>query len=393
MKSRIGTVFRKEVLDNFRDRRSLMSALFFGPLFGPFLFAIMISFALDKHVSEVDEPLQLPVSGAGNAPNLIAFLERSNTEIVEIEDDLDSARNKVRDGEHDLALIIPAGFGENFSAGQPAVVRLVSDSANNNTTKDVRRASALLDAYQRRMGMLRLQARGLNPTTVMPVIVEDVDVSTPTGRSVILLGMMTYFVIFSMLMGGLYLAIDTTAGERERGSLEPLLTLPVPRSDLIIGKILATCVYMITSLAVTLLAFSVSLQFVPLEELGMTANFGPPVVIRIFLLMLPFSLLGAALMTCVASFTKSYKEAQTYLTVVMLVPTLPILFAAIRTVRPDLSYMMVPSLSQHLIITDLMKAEPIPLAYPLVSMGSTLLLGLLLTALAARLYKREGILG
>ena len=109
--------------------------------------------------------------------------------------------------------------------------------------------------------------------------------------------------------------------------------------------------------------------------------------------MLPFALLGASLMTCVASFRKSYKEAQTYLTVVMLVPTLPIMFAAIKTVKPDLSYMMVPSLSQHLIITDLMKAEPIPLAYPLVSIGSTLLLGILLAALAARLYRREGILG
>jgi sodium transport system permease protein len=393
MTSRIGTVFRKEVLDNFRDRRSLMSALFFGPLFGPFLFSIMISFALDKHVSEIDDPLQLPVAGAENAPNLITFLERANAEIVPTDVDLDSAREKVSNGELDLVLIIPPTFAEQFSAGQPAVAQLVSDSANNNTTKAARRAGKLLDAYQRKLGMMRLQARGLHPTAMLPVVVEDIDVSTPTGRSVILLGMMTYFVIFSMLMGGMYLAIDTTAGERERGSLEPLLTLPVERSQLIIGKILATCVYMVTSLAVTLLAFSVSLRLVPLEELGMTANFGPAVVLRVFVLMLPFALLGASLMTCVASFTKSYKEAQTYLTVVMLVPTLPIMFAAIKTVKPDLSYMMVPSLSQHLIITDLMKAEPIPLAYPLVSIGSTLLLGILLAALAARLYRREGILG
>jgi sodium transport system permease protein len=393
MSSRIGTVFRKEVLDNFRDRRSMMSGLFFGPLFGPLLFSIMISFALEKHVSEFDQALRLPVSGAENAPNLIAFLERANTEIVPSDDDIASAREKIRNGELDLVLLIPAQFGERFTGGQPAVVQLVSDSANNNTAKDVRRAQQLLETYQRKMGLMRLQARGLDPTTVMPVIVEDVDVSTPTGRSVILLGMMTYFIIFSMLMGGLYLAIDTTAGERERGSLEPLLTLPVPRTQLILGKILATCVFMVASLAITLLAFSVSLQFVPLEELGMSANFGLPVVAKIFVLMLPFALLGAALMTCVASFTKSYKEAQTYLTVVMLVPTLPILFAAIRTVKPDLAYMMIPSLSQHLIITDLMKAEPIPLAYPVVSITSTLLLGVLLSALAARLYQREGILG
>jgi sodium transport system permease protein len=250
-----------------------------------------------------------------------------------------------------------------------------------------------LNAYDRTIGVMRLQARGVSPAVIMPLMIEDVDVSTPTGRSVLLLGMMTYFVIFSMLMGGLSLAIDTTAGERERGSLEPLLTLPVPRAQLIIGKILATAVYMILSLVITLAAFSISLRLVPLEELGMSANFGLAVALRVFVVMLPFALLGAGLMTCVASFTKSYKEAQTYLTVVLLVPTLPILFAAINTVRPALSLMLVPSLSQHLIITDLMKAEPIPASFLATSILSTLVLGIALSALAARLYRREGILG
>ena len=393
MSSRIGTVFRKEVLDNFRDRRSMMSGLFFGPLFGPLLFSIMISFALEKHVSEFDQALRLPVSGAENAPNLIAFLERANTEIVPSDDDIASAREKIRNGELDLVLLIPAQFGERFTGGQPAVVQLVSDSANNNTAKDVRRAQQLLETYQRKMGLMRLQARGLDPTTVMPVIVEDVDVSTPTGRSVILLGMMTYFIIFSMLMGGLYLAIDTTAGERERGSLEPLLTLPVPRTQLILGKILATCVFMVASLAITLLAFSVSLQFVPLEELGMSANFGLPVVAKIFVLMLPFALLGAALMTCVASFTKSYKEAQTWLGLLLIVPTLPVAIATMLNVQLSQTLMWVPSMSQHLLITALIKGDPIDPLMLAQSVISTLLYAGILSLITIRLYKREALLG
>src|SRR5690606_33579731 len=113
---------------------------------------------------------------------------------------------------------------------------------------------------------------------------------------------------------------DATAGERERGSLEALFTTPAARTSLIYGKILAACCYMLISLAITLMAFWISLGFVPLETLGMSANFDGSVALRLFVIAAPFALLGAALMTVVASFTRTYKEAQSYLTVVLLVP-------------------------------------------------------------------------
>ncbi len=273
------------------------------------------------------------------------------------------------------------------------VESLVSDAANSRTTKYVARARALLRGYSHRLARLRLQVRGVSPGILDPLALEDVDVSTPAGRSVLLLGMMSYFVIFAMLLGGMYLAIDTTAGERERGSLEPLLTLPVRRSQLIVGKILATCFYMLLSLAISIASFAVSLPHVPLEQLGMSANLALPVALKVFGVMLPFILLGAALLTVVASFTRSYKEAQTYLGVVLLVPTLPIIVAAIYTVKPTLELMAIPSLSQHLLLTALLKDEVLDPAFILVSAGSTLALGAILTWLAAVLYRREGILG
>lgn len=393
MTRRLGIVFRKEILDNFRDRRSLTSAMLFGPLFGPVLFAVMISFALDRVVSNEDALVRVAVSGAEHAPNLIEHLRRSNADIAPVDVGLEQARKMVAAGLEDVVLFIPATFGEEFAGGRPAVLQLVTDSANSAAEEGVRRVRLMLGAYGGRIGAMRLQARGVSPAVTIPLAIDEVDVSTPAGRSVLLLGMMTYFIIFSMLMGGLYLAIDSTAGERERGSLEPLLTLPVSRADLIVGKILATAAYMVMALAVTLFVFAVVLTQVPLEDLGMTSNFGAGTAFRIFILMLPFALLGAALMTCVASFTRSYKEAQTYLTVVLLVPTLPILFAALNTVRPSTVLMLVPSLSQHLVITGLMKAEVVPISYLLISFFSTLVLGLLLTGLAIRLYQRESLLG
>ena len=389
----IFTVFRKEVTDNLRDRRTLMSALLFGPLFGPLLFAGMISLTLQRSIGESTEAMRLPVSGVENAPSLMQFLTQNNVDVVAMALTMASAQALIDAGTEDVVLIVSEGYGEAMRAGKPAVVQLVSDNANSNATKNIRRTERLLRAYEQQLSALRLLARGISPSVINPLAVEDVDVSTPTGRSIILLGMMNYFIIFSVLMGGLYLAIDTTAGERERGSLEPLLTLPVERWRLIVGKVLATCLFMVLSLVVSLTAFSLSLSFVPLAEVGMATNFGFGVAARIFVVMLPFALLGAAGMTAVASFTKSYKEAQTYLTVVMLVPTLPIIFAALFTLRPSLVLMLVPSLSQHLVITGMMKGDPLSMVYVAISFASTLVIGLLLLGLAARLYRREGILG
>jgi sodium transport system permease protein len=204
---------------------------------------------------------------------------------------------------------------------------------------------------------------------------------------------MTYFVMFAMLMGGLYLAIDSTAGERERGSLEALLTLPVARSSLVGGKMLATCAYMTLSLALTLAAFLVVFRFVPLEKLGMSSNLNAVSALMLFLICLPFIPLGAALMSFVASFTRSYREAQTYLTTVLLVPTLPIAFASIYSLKTKSSLMRIPSLSQHLLMTSVLKGEPVGAADVLVSAGASLGIAAVLFAFTARHWRRETMLG
>ena len=386
-------VFTKEVLDNFRDRRTLASALLMGPLFGPILFAFVINLSIERSLSDVEKTLDVPVIGAEQAPNLIRYLESRNLNVVAGPDDREAALDAVKTGLHDIVVVIPESFGEQLAESMPAKVELISDQANTTADRDSRRVRRALYAYNQELAAIRLSARGVSPLVLRPLNIDDIDVSTPSGRSGILLGMMSYFFIFAMLMGGMYLAIDTTAGERERGSLEPLLALPVTRDKLIFGKIMATCLFMALSLMLSLTSFYFALNFMPLEQLGMTPNFGPPVVVAAFFLLAPFILLGAAVMTLVASFTKSYKEAQTWLSVVLLAPTLPILVVSLLTLRPRLEFMFIPSLSQHLLLIDMIKNEPINVTHVAISVSSTLLLGGLLTWLCARLYRREGLLG
>ncbi|NCF14222.1 MAG: ABC transporter permease [Gammaproteobacteria bacterium] len=387
------TVFFKEVLDNFRDRRTLASALLMGPIFGPVLFAFVINLSVERSLEDQESTLELPIIGQEFAPNLVAFLRSKNIDAVDGPEDLAAAMEAVKSGVHDIVLIIPEEFGEQLADTIPAKVELVSDQANTDADRDARRARSALLSYNQLLAGTRVIARGINPRALQPLNIDEVDVSTPSGRSALLLGMMSYFFVFAALMGGMYLAIDTTAGERERGSLEPLLSLPVTRDQLILGKIAATCLFMALSLTLSLLAFYVSLGFMPLEKLGMTPNFGPGVVLAALAIFLPFILVGAALMTLVASFTKSYREAQTWLSVVLIAPTMPILIVSILTLRPRLEFMFIPSLSQHLLLVDMVKNEPVNALHVTISVVSTLILGILLTWVCARLYRREGLLG
>jgi sodium transport system permease protein len=387
------TVFAKEFLENLRDRRTLISALLFGPLFGPLLFGAMVSRMLNQSVAESDEPLHLTVSGRDHAPGLVRYLESQGVQLTFASFSESAARDAVRSGAAPVVLILPMDYGPRFAAALPAPVLLVADSADSQTRKSADRARLLLGAYGSGVAQLRLQVRGMSPLLAMPVAVNEMDVATPTGRAVVVLGFITYFVLFAVLMGGLYLAIDSTAGERERGSLEALLSLPVARGSLVGGKILATCAYMCLSLAISLTAFVFVFRFVPLERLGMSANLGVGTALAFFAICLPFVPLGAALMTFVASFTRSYREAQTYLTTVLLVPTLPIAFASIYSLKTKSSFMFIPSLSQHLLMTSVLKDEPIAVFDVVASAGSSALFALLLFMLTARHWRRETMLG
>ena len=387
------TVFAKEVIDNLRDRRSLLTALFGMPIAMPIFFVVLISFQIERNVDSAEELIELPVIGAEHAPNLLRYLESRNIDIVAGPADGRAAAAAVQAGDEDVVLLIPADFGEELAGMIPATVELYLDQANTSGNADIGRVRDALFGYNQALAGIRLSARGVNPALLRPLNIDHIDVSTPSGRAAILLGMLSYFFLFALLMGGMYLAIDATAGERERGSLEPLLSLPLARGHLIIGKIAATCVFMAIALALCLLSFFAALPFLPLEQLGMTPNFSLAVVLAAFALLLPFTLVSAAMMTLAASFTKSYKEAQTWLGVMLLVPTMPILVVSILTVQPRFEFMFIPALSQHLILVDIVSNEPVSALHIAISATSTLTLGAILTWLCVRLYHREALLG
>ena len=387
------TVFAKEFRENLRERRTLLSALILGPLLGPLLLAGGLSLRLDRGAGEADRPLSVAVAHGERAPNLLGFLRAHGVTVTTVDYDAAAARAAVRVGREHQVLEIDEDFARRLGTGLPAPLQLYADTSDLAAAGESARLRGLVEQYSSLLGRLRLAARGIDPLVLAPIAVQDIDVSTPASRSVLILGTLSYLILFTMLMGGMYLAIDATAGERERGSLEPLLTVPVRRETLIFGKILATCAYMTLSLTLTVAAFAIMLRFTGLERFGMSVNFGPVVALAVILYCLPLVPLGAALMTIVAAGTRSYREAQTYLALVLIVPTLPLVYAGVTGLRPALGLMAVPSLSQHFLITSLLRDEPVRPEYLAVSVLATLALGALLIAWAGRLYRREALLG
>ena len=392
----IGTliaVFRKELLETLRDRRTLLSSLVMGPLFAPLLFVGALALSLERSVSSLDEAVPVTLAGSAHAPHLVQFLREQGFTLTLREGEAEELRGWIEDDNEQVVVSVPADYGKRLAAGEPARVFVYADGSNAKGDRRADRVRAAMRGYGGTLAALRLQARGISPLVVQPVVVDDVDVSTPAARATLVLGMLSYLILLIALLGGLYVAIDATAGERERGSLEPLLTAPVRRTHLIYGKVLAAGFFMAVALALVTVTLAFAIRKLPLESIGMSANFGPDVALGIFLSTLPFVTVGAALLTVVASFTRSYKEAQTWLGAVMLVPTLPIAIAGLLGIKASPALMAVPSLSQHLLIQGFLRGEPLPASYVAISVATTLALGAALTWVAGRLYQREKILG
>jgi len=387
------SVFAKEFLENLRDRRTVMTALLLGPLFGPIFFSVMLQLSLDRSRVGADEIIQLPTINGAAAPNLLAYLQAQRIRTVPVEGDAAVARQLIARRTARLVLEIPAEYGAAIEAGRPAPLRLYADSSRTGDERYAMRLSAVLERYAQQIAMQRLTLRGVDPQLLAPVVVHRVDVSTPASRSLLVLGMMSFFMVLSMLTGGMYLAIDTTVGERERGTLEPLLATPAPRGQLVLGKMLATCAYMLLSLTLSTSALCIALGRIDLEQFGMSANLGPGTAVRIIAVMAPLIPLLAALMTLIAAWTRSAREAQAWLGILQLVPSVPLVFASLLNLAPRFALMPVPSLSQHFLVTQLLRAEPLDGLWLAASAGSTLLLGALLLVPVMRLYGSERVLG
>ncbi|HKP67431.1 MAG TPA: ABC transporter permease [Casimicrobiaceae bacterium] len=380
-------VLRKEWVDMFRDRRTgmvtLLSAILAGPIF------LILIFNLIASQAERARELKLPVVGAIYAPAVIAYLERQQVTVSEAPADYDA---QIRRGDLDVVLVISEQFAADVAQGKSGGVRLVFDRSRDRARTSIDQAEALLRGYNRLWGEQRLMLRGVASTVANPLRIETSDLATPQQSGALVLFLVAYYGLFASVMGGMAVALDMTAGERERQSLEPLLMTPARPGEIIVGKWLAVSSFNALVVLLTLSGFYITLKFAPLPPVGVPFLFGSREFFRFALVLVPMILMLPAILLYVGSRARAYKEAQANVSVLLFIVSLIPMIQLFTQRREPGWLMFVPVSAQYSLLNTSLRGEAPALSQLALSwLAPTALIVLALVGVARRL-SRESIL-
>ncbi len=383
----IVTVALKELLDTFRDRRTLLVTLLPAVVAGPLVLLLMFS-VMASQIDKVRE-LKLPTVGREYAPALVAFLERQQVTLTTAPADHEA---KIRAGELDVVLVIDANFERDVAGGKAATVRLIYDRSRDRAQASIREVEGLLRAYSRQWGSQRLLLRGIAPTVGNPLDVESTDLATPQQSGAFLLFFLAYYGLFAAVMGGMAVALDVTAGERERQSLEPLLMTPARPAELVVGKWAAAVAFDALIVIVTLAGYYLTLRFAPLPAVGIPFLFSARELAWFLLVLVPLIALLPAILLFMGARSRTYKEAQASVSlVIFVVSIIPVVQLIQQKKEPDwISW--IPVSGQFSLLSQVLRGESPPLAQLATSFATPAMLTIGLLLLVSRMLSRESIL-
>lgn len=385
----IWAITRKEIIDNFRDRRSIFNALLSVSL-NPILYIVLFGFMNRAFSEQATQTLQLPVVGAEHAPNLIAFLDQQNVDVLPPPADPEAA---LLAGDVDVVLVIGEEFGEAFSMGEPAPVQVMRDESNDGASVLVNRTEQLLRQYSQRTASLRLLARGISPMIVQPLEIQEVDVS-PAARGVAgtVLNLLPVIMFTAAFLGGFYMVVDMTAGEKERESLEPLLINPAPRWTFVMGKYVTALGFTALGTTLATLLFLVALGIPAVQDFtNIQVSVAPRAIVTAVSVIAPIIFMAVALQMLIASYARNVKEAQTYTQLLSLAGFMPALFLSILPIKAQAWMYFIPTIGQVFLVNKVIRGETLPTGDVTISVVTTLAIGLIALAAAIRLYNREQI--
>lgn len=385
--SLLGVVLRKELIDGLRDRRSIISALV--PLA---VIPVLLFFSLDSVADRVvsGREISVPVVGAEQAAALVEWLDRQAG--IEIEAGPADARAEVSSGNAGFVLVIPDDFSERFARSKTAEVQIVVDGSDDRADRAAGRIRTLIGVYSRMIGRQRLIVRGVSPEVTRPVLVDTLDLQSDRERAAGLLMVFPVVLLMAAFVGGLQIAIDSTAGERERGSLERLLVNPVPRPLIVAGKWLAAVAFSCASVSLVVVGLWVVLEHSPLQRIGLRLSLGPVEIAGLVGLSLPLAPAVVALQMAVATLARSYKEAQSYVSFLMLLPMAPIMMTMNAPPEPELWNLFVPVLGQFVLMNELIEGQGLALGRFAITSLVSVACAIALLLVTARLFRSERII-
>ena len=375
MNNRFTSLLRKELLDAVRDKRSVMAGLYYA-FFTPVLLAVVLTAVINKATNPED--IEITITNGIEASNLVNYLSDRG---ISQGDDPDKLKN--------IELVISTDFSKQLNRAEPAEVTLIADQSEDSLRTAIARIKRALGSYSSEMVSLRLISRGINPNIINPIKVHIKDQATAVSKGGQIMGVMTMLMILSVFVAGMNLAIDTSAGERERNSLALLLSHPVSVLQLVMSKTVAVSIFGMLGLILTIIVSKFVYPFVPWQELGFSVDISGSFVLGALLAGFSVAIFAASMQLFVSFMAKSFKEAQTYISFVMFVPIAMSYAATLDFAVEELRWAPVSGQLQALI--DLAKGKEIPLLQLAVSCLSTLIISQALIFGMERLLKSEKI--
>lgn len=388
--SGILTMMWKEIRDNLRDKRSLFFALIYGPLLMPALMIGPIVFNAGKHIQSYDTGREIHVYGEERAPNLLQYLKSKNIDAKPVDDDF---KEQIVNGDIKLVVEVSETYGDDILEGSPAKVTIHYDKEEQESQSLFWQVRGEIDGYGRLIAAQRMSIRGFDQNLLRPIDIAENDLSEEEFGAGILANIIMFLVIFSSMMGGFYLAIDITAGERERNSLEPLLSLALTRTQIALGKYLTILCFCVASFVLPVISVAIWAMFLPEKFFGNADIPGLVTYLKLIVISLPISILMAGFLMVIAAYSKSTKEAQTQMGIAMFFPMAPFFVVQFLDVKADSITNAVPILSQYLLADKIMMDATHPIAAMLPGAASCLLFAAALLAVSIYLYKQDSILG
>ena len=370
-----GAVFHKEIVDALRDRRTLATVLLSSVLMGPLVLALLSGLVASME-ERADKRVVVTV-GIEHAPTLRNFIERQTFRIEPAPDDYEAQLRKSSLG--DPVLVLEADFEQRLERGDVPEVVVVSDSSNRQAEAGSGRLMRLLDGFNRERGGLTLALRGVPGSLLQAVEPQERDLASTRSRAAQFTSMLPFFVLMAVLYGALHAALDTTAGERERGSLEPLLANPASPLALVLGKWGAVAAVAMLIALLSVLSFLPARLLIRSETLRSLFIFGPAEAASFLAVLVPLAAGLSALMMAVAIRCKSFKEAQASTTVVILVVSLLPLVSLFNQSGEKPWFLWIPALAQYTLMNRVLRGEApgvgdvlLPLAVSLLLAGACL---------------------
>lgn len=370
----LSILYKKELLDASRDKRSVMAGLYYA-IGAPIIMCLLFTVLLRQVTSP--DALHITIENADAAPSLVQFLE--SQEIV----------HGSGDELKPITLRLSSDFNAQLESGKPATLYLIADKSDDKLRRAISRVEIALQRYSSEIASLRLLTRGINPDLMRALDVQVQDQATPDSKGGMLLGIATLSIVLTLFYAAMNLAIDTSAGERERQSLSLLLCHPLSTYSIVLAKVLCVVTFSMIGLVVIVLVSKFSYAYVPWEQLGFSVNLSLPFMAFCVLVALPIALMSASLQIFVSFMAKSFKEAQTYVTMVLFIP---MALSMVTTYDIATDYVQwLPIAAQQYAMIEFIKGNPIPVPQLLLSSAITLLMFALFSGLSSRLLRSEKV--